>query len=148
VDLDEAMAVTLDEEGKAKVHLSVDLSKNGATWARMWGSLLGATLFMPLTDGLVTVANGIALASDHDKPDEPDEFPKAQWWRKCLGLPDEFTRDVAGAISPGGSAIFMLLRHGTIPVVLGQLRNYGDTIIHTPLAPDQERKMQSMLALS
>ena len=40
-DLDEAVAVTLNEDGKARVHLSLDLSTyEGAGWARLWGSLL------------------------------------------------------------------------------------------------------------
>jgi len=51
-------------------------------------------------------------------------------------------------MEPSGSAIFMLLRNADAPVVLKQLRTYGDTIVHTSLSLEQDKKMLALFALS
>ena len=149
-DLKDAVVVTLDERGNATAHLSVDLSKNttGTDWARIWGSLLSTTLFLPLTNHMVDAANGIALQTRGLNGSALDEFKttEAKWWNDRLRLADNFTRDVAALIRPGSSAIFMLLRTATVPVALEQLRNYGDTIVHTSLSAEEGDRMLTMLA--
>jgi uncharacterized membrane protein len=148
-DLDDAVAITLNGKGKARVHMSVDLSTcEAVNWARLWGSLLSTTLFLPLTDMMVEAVKGISVSAGMRAalPTEcSSEFPEKKWWRDTLHLSENFTRDVAALIAPGGSAIFMLLRAATVPVALEQLRNYGDTIIHTSLNTDQDDKMFAML---
>lgn len=148
-DLDEAVAVTLNADGKATVHLSIDLSKcEAAGWARMWASLLRTTLFLPLTEVLVEAADGIAFSSTSSSGNsrQKAESWEAKWWRDSLHLSQNFKRDVAALIVPSGSAIFMLLRAVKAPVALPQLRNYGDTIVHTSLSAEQDDKMLAMLA--
>lgn len=148
-DLDEAVVVTLNESGKARVHLSVDLSTyKGAGWARLWGSLLSTTLFMPVTDLMVDATHGLA----------PQTLDKAvvgiasrltregSWWKQALEKSDDFKRDVAALIAPSGSAIFMLLKTDEAPVILRQLGNYGDTIIHTSLSSEHDDTMLALLA--
>ena len=61
-------------------------------------------------------------------------------------IPMNFQRDVAALMAPHGSAIFLLLRAENAPVVLKQLRNYGDTIVHTSVSSEQDNKMLAMLA--
>jgi uncharacterized membrane protein len=145
------MAVTLDANGRAKVHLSIDLSKNeGSTWAKLWGSLLSATIFIPITSAMVSAVDSLALSCGGPARAPlilaNGPYPDPLWWRQSLQLSEDFIRDVSGAMVPGGSAIFMLLRHGRIPTTLRQLRDYGDTLIHTSLGPEQEQKVSAMLA--
>ena len=71
---------------------------------------------------------------------------KPYWWRESLGKPDNFKRDVAALIIPNGSAIFMLLSACNAPAALKQLRNYGDTILHTTFNSEQDEKMVAILA--
>lgn len=149
-DLNDAVAVTLDKKGKAKVHLSVDLSTNGANaWARMWASLLGVTLFLPLTDVMAEAVDRMAFTSGaltDGSRNAHTLLPDARWWKECLRLPDDFLRDIGAVIKPGDSAIFMLLRVNNLQIVMQQLRNYGDTLIHTSLGPEQDEQMNAMLA--
>lgn len=151
-DLDQAIAVTLSEEGKARVQLSVDLSTyEGAGWASLWGSLLSSTLFMSGTERMVEAANGIALSRTKAlKLSRPanGSSPESDWWQEALARSINFQRDVAALMEPNGSAIFMLLRAADARVVLKQLRNYGDTIVHTSLSTEQDKKMLALLALS
>ena len=149
-DLKDAVVITLDEKGKATAHLSVDLDKNasGSDWARIWGSLFSTTLFLPLTNGMAEAANAITLKTRGGNGFLLDDTKsiEARWWNERLRLSDNFTRDVAALIRPGSSAIFMLLRTATVPVALEQLRNYGDTIIHTCLSAEEGDRMLTMLA--
>ena len=149
-DLNDAVVVTLDEGGNATAHLSVGLSKDdtGTDWARIWGSLLSTTLFLPLTNHMVDAANAIALKTRRPHCSAVDEFRsvEAKWWTDRLRLADNFTRDVAALIRPGSSAIFMLLQTATVPVALEQLRNYGDTIVHTSLSAEEDDRMHVTLA--
>jgi uncharacterized membrane protein len=151
-DLDEAVAVTLNAAGKARVQLSIDISTyEGAGWAKLWGSLLNSTLFLPATAVLAEAADG--LAASNGKAHELSQpmngrSPESGWWREALARSVNFQRDVAALMEPSGSAIFMLLRNADTPVVLKQLRNYGDTIVHTSLSSEQDKKMLALLALS
>lgn len=151
-DLDEAVAVTLSEEGKARVQFSVDLSTyEGARWARIWGSLLSATLFLPSTQVMVEAANGLACSNtkalDESRPVNGFST-ETSWWQEALAPSNNFQRDVAALMEPNRSAIFMLLRTADARGVLKQLRNYGDTIVHTSVSTKQDEKMLGLLALS
>lgn len=49
-------------------------------------------------------------------------------------------------MTPKGSALFILLRAEPAAVVLKQLSNYGDTIIHTSVSSEQDKKMEALFA--
>jgi len=149
-DLDEAVAVTVNEDGKARVQLSVDPStRDGASWARLWGSLLSSTLFLPLTEVMVKAADGLTFSPrqplEHRRP--PGESAvESQWWCDSLETENNFKRDVAALMAGNASAIFMLLRARNTAAVLKQLSNYGDTIVHTSLTKEQDEKLFKILA--
>ena len=149
-DLDEAVAVTVNEDGKARVQLSVDPStRDGASWARLWGSLLSSTLFLPLTEVMVKAADGLTFSPrqplEHRRP--PGEAAvESQWWCDSLERENNFKRDVAALMAGNASAIFMLLRARNTATVLKQLSDYGDTIVHTSLSNEQDEKLFTILA--
>jgi len=149
-DLDEAVAVTVNEHGRARVQLSVDPGTgDGAGWARLWGSLLSSTLFLPLTEVMVKAVDGLALLPRHslDHQRRPDEVAiESQWWRESLEAAKNFRRDVGALMACNASAIFMLLRARNTSSVLKQLSNYGDTIVHTPVSAEQDQKLSALLA--
>lgn len=141
-DLDEAVAVTINDDGKARVHLSVDLSNGeAASWARMWSSLLRTTLFLPLTEVMAEAADAISAEPALRAgcvTESSSETSTTRCWQGSLNLSGDFKRDVAASIEPGGSAIFMMLRTAGVPVALDQLRNYGGIIVHTPANVEQD----------
>jgi uncharacterized membrane protein len=147
-DLDEAVAVTLNDDGKARVHLVIDLSTcEAAGWSRFWASLL-KTLFLPLTEVMIEAADGLSFSPPPLRSaQEITATPEMDWWRESLGKSDNFKRDVAALMAPSVSVIFMILRIANVPTVLKQLRNYGDTILHTSLSSEQDDKMLSILAV-
>jgi len=149
-DLDEAVAVTVNENGKTRVQLSVDPStRDGAGWARLWGSLLSSTLFMPLTEVMVKAADGLTFLPKQpwNQRRPPDEtIVESQWWCDSLEPANDFKRDVAALMAGNASAIFMLLRTQNTGTILRQLSNYGDTIVHTSLSKEQDNKLLELLA--
>lgn len=62
----------------------------------------------------------------------------------AIKLSDNFKRDVSALMGPNRSAVFMQLRNGSLALALEQLRNYGDTIIHTSLGADEDDRMQAV----
>ena len=113
-DLDEAVAVTLAADGKARVQLSVDISTYAGTgWARLWGSFLSSTLFIPGAEVIVEAADGVAFSNNKAwgrLPPANGPSPENGWWEEALAGSANFKRDVAALMEPDGSAIFMLLR--------------------------------------
>jgi len=148
-DLEEAVAVTINNDGRARIHLSVDpLTFEAAHWARLWGCLLKKTLFFPLAEVMAEAVDGLAISmsSPERKVEKFGQSKEAQWWQETLNPSVDFRRDVAALMLPGRSAIFMLLRDAEGQMALEQLRNYGDTILHTTVSKEQENKMLAILA--
>jgi uncharacterized membrane protein len=150
-DLDEAVAITVDQRGHSRVHLSVDPTRGETgSWARLWSSLLNRSLLLPLNEVMVNAVNCFSARAKHLSPptgQSIDETPEAKWWRDSLGSNGDFQRDIAALMLPKGSAIFILLRTDSAPVVLSQLRNYGDTLVHTSVSKIQDEKLSAILAL-
>jgi uncharacterized membrane protein len=151
-DLDEAVAVTMNENGETRVHLTVDpLNHHGTSWARLWGHLLSVTLFQPMTEQMVEATAGVAFLPNGNRGSEIENTmwsPESEWWHRSLASSPNgnFKRDVSALMTPNGSAIFMLFRTQNAGAVLKQLRNYGDTLVHTTLSPEQDEKLLEMLA--
>jgi hypothetical protein len=103
---------------------------------------------MPIADAIAGAADELAVSnrSGSNGQEKTVRTVEMSWWRKSLRLSEDFMRDVAALITPGGSAIFMMLRGSRIPLVLAQLRNYGGIMLHTSLNSDQDDKMLAMLA--
>ena len=148
-DLDGAVAVTLDSEARASVHMSVDLSKGEAVgWARIWGALLNSALFVPLTQGMVEAAGEVTGPSRRIRASslkDGEESCEARWWRESLKDSENFRRDLSASITANSSAILMILRTPNVSKVLGNLRNYGSTIVHTTISTAQDEALRSIL---
>jgi uncharacterized membrane protein len=150
-DLDEAVAVTMNENGKARVHLTVEPSNyRGANWARFWGSFLSVMLFQPMTEVIVEAASRLAFRPNGNIGTANEYViwsDESEWWRKSLASSGNgnFKRDVGALMAPNGSAIFMLFRTQNAAAALKQLSNYGDTLVHTTLNSEQDEKLVEML---
>lgn len=147
-DLDDAVAITISENGKVRAHLNVDLSTCQATrWARLWGPLLNTTLFLPLAELMIQAVDGIAEPAPRIRAlrNGSDQSVEASWWKDALEHSENFKRDVAASLMPNGSAIFAVLRHTDPRKTLRELRNYGDTIVHTTIDESHDKKMNEFL---
>ncbi len=128
IDLEDAVFVTKNTEGKVKIHQSVDLTGAGAVGGAFWGMLIGLLLFIPIGGmiiGAIAGAIGGKLAD--------------------YGIDDKFAKSLSNEMKPGSSAIFMLVRKATTDKVEPELAKFGGKILHTSLSKDAEAKLQAML---
>ena len=148
-DVDRAIAVTLDAESKASVHMSIDLSKReGVSWARVWGALMKSALFVPLTDGLVDAVDKMACPSVQIECSPilaGDECGEIKWWRDVFETSENFRRDVSSLVNANSSAILMMLTMPNVSSALDQLSNYGSTIVHTTISSALDDELRAML---
>jgi uncharacterized membrane protein len=150
-DLDDAIAVTLDEHGKARVQLSLDLSPSeNASWIGLWSSLLRLALFVPISVTMATGKERLPNPAIANKQASPARWgiPNGAWWTEDLHLPENFLRDIGALIKPETSAIFMLLHTQKVSLALQHIYNYGGMTIHTSLSPEQVDKMTAQLAVA
>ncbi|MCI0388395.1 MAG: DUF1269 domain-containing protein [Acidobacteria bacterium] len=151
-DLDRAVVVRHKEQDKFTVQYSFDpATEEEGAWARLWGSFLSLVLFIPLADAMFDAAKDLSAASGAQKTasiESRHALPDVQWWTESLCVSDEFVRDVGAMIQPGDSAIFALLQTDKPGAIFQQLRNYGGTLLHTTLSPEQDQAMKNVLAFN
>ena len=150
-DLDDAVAVRVDEHGKVRVQLTLDLSTGeSASWIGLWSSLLRLALFVPISVRMAT-ARGLrtnsAIANANAEPARWG-IPERTWWTEDLHLPENFLRDIGALVKAETSAIFMLLHTQKLSPALQHIHNYGGMTIHTRLSPEQVEKMTAQLAVA
>jgi uncharacterized membrane protein len=132
LDLEDAVVVVRQEDGKVKIRQSVDLTAEGALRGGLWGSFVGLLLGGPLgmlLAGSTTAALGAIAGSAGD-----------------YGIDDEFIRQVGNELKPGSSALFILLRQLVEDKVLDELKGVEGQIIKTSLSKDAEERLARLLS--
>jgi uncharacterized membrane protein len=136
LELDDAVYVTKDADGKIKLHQSVNpsgtLAAGGGMWGGLWGLLLGALVLAPVA-GLV-IGAGIGAGSGFLAGKLSD-----------FGVDDNFIRELSNDLTPNSSAIIALVRRATPEKALAEVSKYGGHVLHTSLAPDAEQRIQEAL---
>ena len=63
-----------------------------------------------------------------------------------VGINDKFMKELAAAMNPGSSALFVLVRKATPDKVLAELQGSGGKVLKTSLSHDDEAKLQAALS--
>ena len=111
VELEDAVVVVKDSEGKVQLHQAVNLTAAGAASGALWGSLVGLIFLMPLVGAAVGAGSGALGGYFTD-----------------IGVDDNFAKQVGASLPAGGSALLVLFRKVTADKVLPQLAHFGGTI--------------------
>jgi uncharacterized membrane protein len=151
-DLDEAVVLSWNAQGKLIVCQSVNLSTGeGVRWGRFWGAFIRTTLLSVHTDQMTAAAKAVASAagalSDEASATDTSEAD-VKWWEQQIGLPAGFLRDVGAIIQPGDSAIFALLQQLDYVSLIPEMQRYGGTLLHTALDEEQSAKVMAFLTSS
>jgi uncharacterized membrane protein len=150
VDLYDAVAVSRDVNGKLNVQDSYQMtSKEGAGWGVLWGTLVGGILAAPFTGGLSTAAAAGAVAASAVGGAALGGLTGAAGAtldKDDFGLSEDFVNQVSQSIKPGNSAIFALVESRNPEQVANFFRGTGGTIIRTSLTPQQQDRVQQVLA--
>ena len=128
VSLDDAVIAVKKADGKVKLHQMYNLTLGGAVSGGLWGTLIGLIFLNPLL-GLVVGAGAGAVAGALSD----------------VGINDDFMKQLASTLTPGSSALFVLVDSAITDKVRDELAGTGGKIIQTSLStPDQEKLQQAL----
>jgi uncharacterized membrane protein len=128
IDLEDAVVSVKDTTGKVKLHQLINLTAAGAVGGGFWGSLIGLIFLNPILGAALGAAAGAASGALTD-----------------VGINDNFMKELAGNMSPGSSALFVLVRKATVDKVLDELKGTGGKVLKTSLSHDDEARLQAAL---
>ena len=137
VDLEDAVVVVRDENGKVHLKQSVNLTAIGASSGLLsgglWGGLVGLLFLNPLAGfaigGAIGAGTGALAGSLTD-----------------YGIDDDFIKSLGETIPNGSSALFVLIRKVQPEKVMAELEGLRGRVIKTSLSPEQEAQLQKALS--
>jgi len=137
IDLEDAVVVERDAEGKVHVKQAVNLTRLGAASGGLsgafWGTLVGLLFLNPLAGmaiGAAAGAGGGALSGSLID----------------FGVNDDFVKKLAETIPNNSSALFVLVREATMDKVVAEIQQWNPRILNTNLTGEQEAKLAAEIA--
>lgn len=125
---DAVAAIIRSEDGKYRTVTNQHEVGAGATWGMFWGLLFGILFFVPV----LGMAMGAAFG--------------ALGGKLAKGTIDkQFQQQVRDALTPGTSALFMIVEQMTTDKALEGLSKYGGNVIKTSLSAEAEAEIQREL---
>jgi uncharacterized membrane protein len=128
IDLEDAAVIVKNSEGKVKLKQTQNLVAAGAVSGGFWGLLFGTLFLSPLLGAAVGAATGALSGKATD-----------------LGINDQFMKELGATLTPGTSAIFVLVRKATPDRVIEELKPFNGKIMRTSLSVDDEEKLKAAL---
>jgi len=129
VDLEDAVVVVRDPKGKVKLHQIISLPGAGALEGGFWGTLIGCLFFAPIFGMAIGAASGSIAGALAD-----------------VGINDQFMKELGQNLTPGTSALCVLIRQVTIDKVLTEMQGTGGKVLKTNLSKEEETKLQAALS--
>jgi uncharacterized membrane protein len=128
--MEDAVVVTRDVQGKVKLHQPVNLVAAGAMSGTLWGSLIGLLFLNPFLGAAIGASSGALSGALTD-----------------IGINDQFMKDLGATLTPGTSALFVLVRKSTPDKVLAGLQPFigRAKVLQTSLAKDKEEELRLAL---
>ena len=130
IEMEDAVVVTREENGKIKLHQATNLAGYGALGGAFWGMLIGLIFLNPLLGTAIGAGTG-AIAGKYTD----------------IGIDDKMMKQVTLSIKPGSSALFVLVRRATADKVIDGLKPFEGRakIFQTSLDKDDELELRKAL---
>ena len=137
VDLEDAVVVTRNAEGKVYLKQSINLTSIGASSGllsgALWGGLVGLLFLNPLAGFAIGGAVGAGVGALSGSLAD-------------YGIDDDFIKSLGQTIPNNSSALFVLVRKVQPEKVLAEFSGLKGRVIKTSLSPEQEQKLQEALS--
>lgn len=137
IEIDDAVVVTKDADGKVELDQSVPLTSAGAASGALgggfWGTLIGLLFLAPLLGMAIGAAAGAIGGAISGKLSD-------------FGIDDNLMEQLGSQFTPGTAALFVLVRRVTPDKVVEELSQYGGTVIRSSLTHEQEEALQQAIA--
>ena len=131
LQLDDAVVVEHQPNGKIKLHQAISTSGAGAAGGALWGGLIGLLFLAPLFGMAIGAASGAVMGKVTD-----------------VGVDDNFMKELGAKTPPGGAALIMLGRAEAPERVLERVRPFGGEVIQTSLDTEEEERLRAALGES
>jgi uncharacterized membrane protein len=128
IELDDMVVVTRAEDGKVKLHQSVNMAGAGAAGGALWGGLIGLLFLAPLVGMAIGAAAGGASGAFAD-----------------MGVDDKFMKELGSNLDAGGAALIVLVRKSTPDKVIPRISEYGGHLIQSSLSNEAEDSLRAAL---
>jgi uncharacterized membrane protein len=128
IELEDAVVVDRDENGKVKLHQVHSPAARGAMGGALWGGLIGFLFLAPLLGMAIGAAAGGASGAMVD-----------------AGVNDDFMRELGNKLPTGGAALIVLVRKVTPDKVLPEIQPYGGEVLQTSLDDASEERLREVL---
>ena len=127
IDMEDVVVVNKDDKGKVKLHQAMNLTAAGAVGGSFWGMLVGMIFLNPLVGAAVGAGAGALSGKLND-----------------IGINNRFMKELGETITPGTSALFVLVRKATPDKVLEKLKVFKGTVLKTSLTADREEALRAV----
>jgi uncharacterized membrane protein len=133
LELEDAVVVTRDLQGKTKLDQAMSLTTAGAVGGGFWGMLIGMLFLNPLLGAAIGAGAGALSAKFTD-----------------IGLDNQMMKDMGSSLKPGSSALFVLLRKVSSDKVLEGLKSFATKgkVFQTSLNKDDEKALREALEMA
>lgn len=128
IEMEDVVVVTKDEKEKIKLHQAMNLTAAGAMGGTFWGMLIGMLFLNPLAGAVVGAGAGALSGKLTD-----------------VGINDKFMKELGETLTPGTSALFVLVRKATPDKVLDGLKGFKGNVLKTSLSIDKEEELRKLL---
>ena len=129
IQADQVAAISRNAEGKYHVHTAhAGGAGAGAWWGGFWGMLFGLLFFIPFA-GLALGAGMGALFGHLGKQ----------------GIDKAFQEQVRDHVTPGTSALFLVIEQATPDKAIAAMKQYGGDVIRTSLSEEDTKRLQEAL---
>ncbi len=137
VDLEDAVVVIRQPDGKIQLKQSVNMVRMGAATGgltgALWGTLVGLLFLNPLAGfaigGLAGAGGGALSGTLVD-----------------YGIDGKFIESLAQTLPNDSSALFVLVRKAQPEKVLAELSKFPGRVLRSSLSPEQEARLQEALS--
>ena len=128
VDLQDAVVVYRDDNGKIKLDQAMSTTGAGAAGGALWGGLIGLLFLAPLFGMAIGAASGALGGKLAD-----------------VGVNDNFMKELGTKLEPGKAALICLGQAHARDKVLDRVRPFGGEVIQTSLSAEEEEQLRSSL---
>jgi uncharacterized membrane protein len=128
VELQDAVVVEHQPDGKIKLHQAISTTGAGAAGGALWGGLIGLLFLAPLFGMAIGAASGALAGKVTD-----------------AGVNDDFMKQLGARLEGGGAALIALGRSDAPDKVLERLKPHGGEVIQTSLGTEEEERLRSAL---
>ena len=130
IEVGDAVVATHNRKGKVRLHQSIPLISGRAALGAVSGLLMGMLLLNPLFGVVTGAAAGAASGALGD-----------------VGIDDAFMKSLGETLTPGSSALFVVVRNTNPDLLLDRLKPFSGRckVLQSTMTPENETILRGLL---